>query len=56
MESIEAVAIAIPAYHYAQRRETHSSHIWGSGGNLRSLHYGIQAQTPYDRVMPLMAR
>jgi hypothetical protein len=29
VESIEAVAIAIPAYQYAQSRETHSSHIWG---------------------------
>jgi hypothetical protein len=56
VESIEAVAIAITAYRYAQRRETHSSHIWGSGGNLRSVQYGIQEQTPYDRVMPLMAR
>ena len=43
--SIEAVAIALQACHYAQRRETHSSRICcyrRRGGNLRIVYYGIQ--------------
>jgi hypothetical protein len=30
--------------------------VTGAGGNLRIIRYGIQEQTPSDRVMPLIAR